>query len=268
VTTTETAQAGAKETLQTRDSIGVISVFGMPGCTSCLRLKEFVESSGLPFENVNLQYQPERRSELQALGIHPPAISVGDRVIPGHNLDEVAELLGIEYNGTPVLTPSELKDRYDTIIPKLIGLVKQMSPENCLFTLPNRERNMLDVASHAATVARAFISAYYKDYYDLGLYAAPGDVSTAQEVVELAEETHRQVNEWWDEDGIDDPFERVIKTYAGHHGLHEVLEREVWHTTQHARQLQLALEMQGIEVAKPLTEDDLRDLPLPKRIHE
>ena len=46
---------------------------------------------------------------------------------------------------------------------------------------------------------------------------------------------------WWQTSGREDPMDRVIESYWGNHTLHEVMEREVWHTTQHTRQLMMFL---------------------------
>jgi hypothetical protein len=46
-----------------------ISVFWSPGCSSCLKLKEFVEDQGLPFESVNLLETPDAMDEVRAAGL-------------------------------------------------------------------------------------------------------------------------------------------------------------------------------------------------------
>ena len=73
---------------------------------------------------------------------------------------------------------------------------------------------------------------------------------------------------WWDADGCDDSLDAVIATpWWGHRTLHEVLEREVWHTAQHTRQLMMALELLGTEPAQPLTDADFAGLQLPEGVH-
>jgi len=37
---------------------GPIEVFWMPGCSSCLRMKEFIERTGVPYEEVNIAANP------------------------------------------------------------------------------------------------------------------------------------------------------------------------------------------------------------------
>jgi hypothetical protein len=47
-----------------------------------------------------------------------------------------------------------------------------------------------------------------------------------------------------------------------------VLEREVWHTTQHIRQLEYTLKEFGVTPELPLTKAHLAGLPLPEGIHD
>src|SRR4051794_17333151 len=46
----------------------VPTVYWMPGCSSCLRLKEFVEGTGIAFEAVNIDADPERRTDVEKAG--------------------------------------------------------------------------------------------------------------------------------------------------------------------------------------------------------
>jgi glutaredoxin len=248
-----------------------IRVFGQSGCSSCLRLKEFVEKTGLHFVHINLQFHPDARDELKRNGLPgAPAAALNGRYVRGNNLAEVAELIGVEYDGTVVLSPQELKDRFDRVTAAFGRYLAQMQQDKATwaFCLPNRDRTMLDTASHGATVSRTMPKVYYTDVFDLGLYALPGDVSTIEEVAGLLAETRRQVDEWWEQDGIDDSYERVVLTNSGHRTLLEVWEREVWHTAHHTRQIMHALELQGIQPDGPLTAEDLQGLPLPQRINE
>lgn len=95
----------------------------------------------------------------------------------------------------------------------------------------------------------------------------PAGVRIAQDLAAQAEDTRARFNKWWERDGSDDPLDRVISTYWGYRTLHEVLEREVWHTAQHLRQLEHVLHLFGIEPNSPLTEQHLSGLPLSAGIH-
>jgi glutaredoxin len=245
-----------------------VEVFWLPGCTSCLRMKEFVESTGVPYVAVNLDAEPERGTKLRDQGIHAPAVCVGDRCVNGVSLAAVAELLGVDYTPPEMLSPAELRDRYDLVLDACCRYVAQMPPDALGATLPHRDRDFVGVASQTMSVMRSFLSAYYDDRHDTSYYLTPDDVRTTEDLLARGAETRVRFEAWWADDGCDDPLDRVVKTYWGHRTLHEVLEREVWHTAQHGRQLMLFLELQGIEPAGPLTSTELDGLPLPERVHE
>jgi hypothetical protein len=59
-----------------------------------------------------------------------------------------------------------------------------------------------------------------------------------------------------------------VKTYYGNRPLHELLERTVWHSAQHARQIIAVLEGFGIKPNGPLMAEDYKGLPLPKGLWE
>ena len=53
-----------------------IEVYWVPGCSSCLRMKEFIERTGFEFESVNLADAPGRTAKLDRIGVSAPAVAV------------------------------------------------------------------------------------------------------------------------------------------------------------------------------------------------
>jgi len=245
----------------------VRTLYWMPGCSSCLRLKEFVERTGLSVEEVNIDANPERRAELENAGVWPPAIRVGERFANGLNLDQVADVLGVEYNVAPPLPPIELHDRY-LAIQAVYTRVLAIAPEGFLeHTLPGRDRDMSEVAVQVSAVMRCFLAAYETGKYDVSFHYRPDDVRTIADMQARADKTVEMFITWWDQEGFDDPLDNVVDTYWGHHTLHEVFEREVWHSAQHLRQLIYVLDEMGVEHDFDLA-PLIVDLPMPKRIHD
>ena len=70
---------------------------------------------------------------------------------------------------------------------------------------------------------------------------------------------------WW-EGAKDRDFSTVVEPYFGKTTLHEMLERTVWHSAQHTRQVASLLEQAGVSPDRPLTPDDIRGLPLTETI--
>jgi hypothetical protein len=57
-----------------------------------------LSSWGISFDGFDVENEPERRRDLDALGIaRVPATIVGDRVVHGWNPKALAELVGVRY---------------------------------------------------------------------------------------------------------------------------------------------------------------------------
>jgi hypothetical protein len=230
-------------------------------------MKEFLEKSGVEFDAINVNDRPDIKDKLMAQGLYLPATCVGDRCVNGLDLSAVAELVGVPYSPRPMMSPAALFARYEANMAIGLGLISEMTPEVVRFELEGRDRDMLGVAYQVAMLGRSFLEAYYDDRHSIAYYQKPDDITDRDTVHALGLETLARMRTWWDEDGQYDAFDRVIETYWGYPTLHEVLEREVWHTTQHARQLEYALQRCGIEPMHHLGSENLDGLPLPERVH-
>jgi hypothetical protein len=95
------------------------------------------------------------------------------------------------------------------------------------------------------------------------------EFGSVTQLIEVASATRQEFDIWWDRIGYDDPFERLVESRGGHSWtLLEALERAVWHTAQHTRQVQYFLE-NALEInpREELTAEILAGLPLPDGIH-
>jgi hypothetical protein len=248
-----------------------VEVYHVPGCSSCLRMKEFVEKSGIPFEDISLAVSPERGAKLQRLGVYPPAVVVGDRAVPGLDLVGIANLLGINYNPPLILAPAALKAKYDVISNILCASIPQIPADQLRYRTPDRDRSLRSLAAHAGTIMRKFLEAYDSDVFDLDVNDCPPPpelamAGTTGELLDWATGTKVMFRAWWERFGYDDAFDRVCDTTWGYRTLQEVFERAVWHTAHHTRQITYFLTEFGIEPTAKLTEDDLAGLPVPHRV--
>lgn len=244
-----------------------IKGYWIPGCSSCLRMKEFLQKSGREFEAINLEEHPEEGERLQKLGLAAPAVVVGDQAVPGLDLAGIAKLIGVAYECPEILAPSTLKRRYAIVTRTMSVLVAQLSVSELQYRSPDRDRTLAELACHIGSIIRAFVDAYDREYYDQSLEKPVDLLSTPRDIVSFAEQSQDMFDEWWDRFGFDDPLDRVIRTYWGSRTLHEVLERSVWHPMQHTRQLTMFVERLGMVPARRLSADELAGLPLPEGVH-
>jgi hypothetical protein len=231
-------------------------------------MKEFVARSGIEVQAINVLEQPERAAKLSALGLYPPALCVDDECVSGTGLDAVARLLGVRFERPPLLEPAELTARYELLLDAACRFIAQLPAGGLSFALPGRDRPVLDIANQTVSVIRGFLAAYDGGVHDRQFAQRPEHVRSVDDLLARAAETKERFRAWREREGANDPLDRVIDTpWWGRRTLHEVFEREVWHTAQHTRQLMMALELLGVTPDQPLTDTDLAGLNVPAGVH-
>ena len=97
---------------QSSAEASVIKAYWQPGCTSCLRMKEFLSKHGVPFVSVNVLEDKNAFAELETLGIRSvPIVRRGEDWANGQVLRDVARVAGIAWGGARVLPAAELAMR-------------------------------------------------------------------------------------------------------------------------------------------------------------
>jgi hypothetical protein len=193
---------------------------------------------------------------------------MGDRCVPGGDLVAIAGLLSLDYTASQTLAPSALYDKFMLILDAACRFMTQVPFEGLSHRAPDRDRTFRDLGWHIVLIGRAFVAAYDRGEFPNSSFReenVPTHLTGADIAAELRG-TQAVLKEWWELGGHEDPLDRVIDSYWGNHTLHEVFERETWHSAQHTRQVMMFLEQLGIRPEAPLTADDLAGLPLPERV--
>lgn len=247
-----------------------ISVYWTTGCSSCVRVKEFLTRKGVPFESINVATNPAAMKFLASLGARSIPVVVRDREFTfAQSLDDVAKFVGIEH-AVDVLPPDVLVTRWKAIMDIAATAISKI-PEDMLDNLPAppRARTVRDVAFHIFQVPDAYLQVVNDGLEDWTLVAnvdAPPALDVPG-ILAYAEEQRKGVAAWWD--ALDDrSCTKPLKMFYGVHPTHSFLERSVWHTAQHTRQLLWWSDENGIPVEKQLTEEILEGLPVPKGLWE
>ena len=244
-----------------------LKVYWQPGCTGCLRMKEFLTKHGVGFISINVLTDKEGLDELVKLaGRHVPIARRGSEWVDGQVLADLARIAGIELARTTMLAPAELAGRVQVILSTVQRLTAQI-PENMLDALlPDRPRSYRQLVSHIAQIIEAFL-----DLVERGKrleYAAynqdvPAHVRSKLDLLAFVDGERARVRTWWLERGQSFDFSRPADVYYGTQSLHEFLERSTWHSAQHTRQLALVVEKLGLVPDRPLGAAELTGLPLP-----
>ncbi len=112
-----------------------IKAYWQPGCTSCLRMKEFLTKHGVPFVSVNVLEDRGAFAELAELGIRTvPIVRRGKDWANGQVLSDVARVAGIEWGGAQVLPVPTLVAKLTAIQGAAQRFFAQL-PESALGTM-------------------------------------------------------------------------------------------------------------------------------------
>src|SRR5262245_64267977 len=118
-----------------------IKAYWQPGCTSCLRMKEFLQKHGVPFVSVNVLEDAGAFAELAALGVRSvPIVRRGTEWANGQVLRDVARVAGIPWGGAKVLPAPELAARLVTIKTTAQRLFCRVPDDKLGRMLPHRQR--------------------------------------------------------------------------------------------------------------------------------
>lgn len=243
-----------------------LTVFWQPGCSSCLRTKEFLAEHGIPFQSVDVLNDPGGMDKMAALGVRTvPIVSRGSDYVSGQILRDVAAFAGIDW-GRKVLAPVDLKARIDTIVAGALRFSAQLPPDQLDIMLPDRPRSYRDLACHIFQIVEAFVAETEGDPLTAAKYEAPApaDVGNVADIARFGTGVQQRFQNWWNGGAHD--FERPAECYYGAQSLHDFMERTAWHSGQHTRQLMLVLEKLGIAPDAPLTDADFAGLPMPREV--
>jgi len=242
----------------------MLTVYWQPGCTSCLRAKEFLAAHAIAFRSVNVREDRDAAIALERLGVRTvPIVARGDEYVLAQDVDELARFVGIETRRER-LPPDELAARLELLLAAAESLLAAMPAERLHECLPQRERTWLDLGFHVSMIVRGLIAAATGGELTYEIYErrAPGSWDDASPAIEFSRATRRALSSWW-RDARGDPARRV-RTYYGDAPLESLLERSAWHVAQHCRQLDyLVHEVAGVAEVPHVPADACAGLPLP-----
>ena len=213
----------------------VVKAYWQPGCTSCLRMKEFLTKHGVPFVSVNVLEDKDAFEELAALGVRSvPIIRRGEDWANGqvlarrgarrrHPMGRHASIACVRAGRTtgdhpdggtaPFRADSR---RQDSAACCRIAPAATPSSPTTSSTSPTRSWS---TRCRACRSRRACTAAYRRRRW----IPRPRSWPTARMCVSGFET-------WWDGPGQTADFSRKANVYYGDVTVHEFLERTTWHS--------------------------------------
>jgi glutaredoxin len=242
-----------------------LKVYWRPGCSSCVRVKEFLTGLGVAYESVNVSARPEAMQELAELGVRSvPVVSRGKEYVFAQELADVSVFVGRKVDFRRLPAPV-LMEKWLKVLSAAQRHARQIPPEKMdQRATEGRDRSIRELAYHIYQIPEAFLDAVEHGAADLtAIYNAPPP--QAGKIDEFGRKIEERLRRWW---AKNPDTSGTIKVYYGEQPLHHVLERCTWHSAQHARQIIAVLERFGIRPDGPLTADDYAGLPMPAGLWE
>ena len=245
---------------------GRVKVYWQPGCSSCLRTKEFLSKNGVDYESINVHGNPAAMEELRRLGARSvPVVARGGRFVFAQTLTDVVHFLHLDVRLQPRLSPQELVAKIRIVLPAAARYIQQIPAEWLDKPFRNRNRPIRALGHHVFRIVEAFVEAASDGgelTYELIMREADPDLRSGADLARYGAQVLARLDAWW-AGCADRKGEAMMGTYFGWHPMQVVLERSAWHPAQHTRQLLLVLDTLGIEPDGRLTAADLAGLPLP-----
>lgn len=244
-----------------------IRVFWQPGCSSCLRTKEFLTARGVDYESINVHGDADAMAALRALGARSvPIVARGDRFTYAQTLGDVVAFLGLNVRLQARLTPDQLVEKLALVLTSAARYVRQIPLDRLDRPFRNRNRPIRVLGHHVFRIPEAFLEVVPAGPLSYeSIMQPPGpEMRTGDDIARYGAGVLARFRQWWAA-FPDRACRGTMATYFGDHSLHEVLERTAWHPAQHTRQLMLILDELGIEPDGRITMPDLAGLPLPEK---
>jgi glutaredoxin len=239
-------------------------VYWQPGCTSCLKAKEFLARHGIAYESIDVRAVPGAMEALTALGARSiPVVARGDAWTYAQDLDTLAAFVGVARTDAR-LGADVLVARLDALLDAVARHARQLPDDALERTLPGRpDRAGADLVYHVACIVDALLDAGTgaRLEYERFLLRPAGERRSRAALARRLAGTRIALQRWWSASAGTRPAS--VDTYYGVQSLHGVLERTAWHVAQHARQLQSLVEQAGLEPDVRLSARELGGLPLP-----
>ena len=248
-----------------------LKVYWRPGCSSCVKVKEYLTQQGVAFESIDVAARPEAMKDLLAFGVKTvPVVARGGEFVFAQALEDVSRFIGRKF-AAKRLPPQELIDKWLTVLRAAQRHVQQLPATRLAErAVHSRDRSIRDLAYHVYQVPDAFLQAVENGLEDLTTtYNAPppASVVSTRDIQKYGESVTARIERWWSR-LPDKSCRQKVKTYYGERSLHELLERCTWHSAQHARQIASVLERLQLKPDGPLSAKDYAGLPMPQGLWE
>lgn len=234
-----------------------IHLYWATGCTSCLRIKEFLERNNIEFVSKNILHKSDTENpyrsavgikgadetllnEMEQYGLpdHVPIVRKGTEWADGKDLPGVADLLDLEHT-VSILPVDELYHRIKAYIEATQRYLSYIPEARLTDNIPKRHRSYADLILHTFSIPHVFVM------HEAGvpMDSVPRMEHSWDHESTIALSTYGytvedRFTDWFNQPGQECDWTDTAKVFWGTPTKHEFFERTTWHTGQHVRQLE------------------------------
>jgi len=187
-----------------------LKVYWQPGCSSCLKTKEFLIANGVEFESINVLEDESGFQELEALGVRlVPIVARGKDWANGAVFRDVARVAGFEWGGHEMLAPAEMVARINTILSAAHRFTSQIAEDKLGTMLPGRPRSYRQLAFHIFQIPDVFLNRVEHDApytYESLISHLPPDLETKDDLLNYGAGVQSRLKGWWETAGARNRF--------------------------------------------------------------
>lgn len=248
-------------------SADAVRVYWRPGCSSCAKVKDFLLSRGVDFISVDVVADPSGMERLSEFGIRSvPVVMRGSEFSFAQSLDDVSKFLKLPAQAVDRLSPADLVARWAYFLGAAKALAARVPPDQWLHA-PQPEVTIVGLSYHILRIPVSFLACVQdgvQDWITVAMEPPPAGTQ-AEALIAFADQITAQVQSWWAE-LEDKTCAWPVTKYDGTHSAHVFLERQVWHSAHHTRQVADALTRLGVDVSGVIDPAMYERLPMPDRI--
>jgi glutaredoxin len=237
------------------------------GCTSCLRAKEFLKRNDISFQSHNIAENMAFLDDMEEQGLprQVPIVKHNNEWVDAQDLKAVADLVDIEYEAE-ILPVEELYRRLEIVLEAIEKYTERLPEDKLTGPIADRPRTVGQLVYHAFSIPESFLE--HEAGTPLKTYKSEPEWANQSTEVLTTYGRHIQVrlSDWYENETDDIDWSETADVYYGNPTKHGYLERTVWHTGQHARQLEWILEERCDIEANLLDSELWEGLPMPQKV--
>lgn len=217
----------------------------------------------------DIRHDPADLAALHAFGVRNlPVLARGSEFVFGQQLADVARFVGVTLELHVPLVPEVLMQRWMAILRSTQRLCEQLPPQAIGEPpIEGRPGTLGELAWHVFGIGDGFIECVEGreiDWVAVSMRFPPGGVPDGSIASQYGAGVIGRLGQWWQAaDDMKRNGAGEVATPQGRIGLHAFLERQTWHSGQHARQLADVIERHGGKADWPTQDRDLQGLPMP-----